>query len=178
MLGCSLPLIKSLIERSGFFYDLSSFCGRGSLFFFNRPAFRKAWSRMYWIWPLVLRNSSAAQASISFHHISVHPRMKLLTVLSFGHILVLILNSYINDVGPGIYDRLRCLVSAKDHQQVANHRSLPFLIQFHNIVLIQFVQGESNHADRSSTIRSLAAIMASACWRRNMTPAISEAYAK
>ena len=53
------------------------------LFFFNRPAFRKAWSRMYWIWPLVLRNSSAAQASIASIISASTRRMKLLTVLSF-----------------------------------------------------------------------------------------------
>ena len=36
----------------------------------------------------------------SFHHISVHPKDEAFdSIIFFGHILVLILNSYINDVG-------------------------------------------------------------------------------
>ena len=172
MLGCSLAVNKkSLIERSGFFFmTCRRFCGRGSLFFFNRPAFRKAWSRMYWIWPLVLRNSSAAQASIASIISASTRRMKLLTVLSFfGHILVLILNSYINDVGSRY---LRQVALPRQHKgQPTDYWPLrPFRSSSSSTILSlsSLFKASWTMLTAPSTIRSLAAIIASACWRRNM----------
>ena len=60
----------------------SSFWGCSFFFFGRRLAFRRASVMIHCNWPLVLRNSSAAQASIAFIVSASTRKMKLLVVFS------------------------------------------------------------------------------------------------
>ena len=49
----------------------------------------------------------------------------------------------------GVYDRLRRLIAAEDHQQVGDHGCFPLVVQFHDVLLLEPFKGELDHAHRA-----------------------------
>ena len=71
------------VERKAFSHTKFNWHTHFAFVFFSLPLFLSASDRIHWICPLVLRNSSAAQASIADIDSPSMRRMKFLVVVSF-----------------------------------------------------------------------------------------------
>src|SRR5499427_10590087 len=108
-----------------------------------RPASARARRSRNSIWALVLRSSSEAhRASASWTAGSSRSSrlLRSLTAIPCPPSLV---------EGAGVDDLLGGLFAAQHHEQVGHHRGLTLLIQFHHALLLQSLQREPDHADRS-----------------------------
>jgi hypothetical protein len=109
----------------------------------SRPASASARRSRNSIWALVLRSSSLAHlARASWTAGSSRRRMLLRSVTTVPWLSSLV-------EGAGVDDRLGGLLAAQHHEQVGDHRCLALLIQLDDVLFLEPLQGQLDHADRA-----------------------------
>src|ERR1700759_374700 len=109
----------------------------------SRPASASARRSRNSIWALVLRSSSPAhRARASWMAGSSRSRTLLRSVTVAPHLPSLV-------EGAGVDDRLGGLVAAQHDEQVGDHRGLALLVQLDDVLVLEPLQGQLDHADRA-----------------------------
>jgi hypothetical protein len=109
----------------------------------SRPASASARRSRNSIWAFVLRSSSLAYlARASWTAGSSRSRTLLCSVTAVPWLPSLV-------EGAGVDDRLGGLLAAQHHEQVRDHRGLALLIQLDDVLVLEPLQRQMDHADRA-----------------------------